>query len=309
MPLQNPYVIILILTYNGKELLKDSISSYLANDYGSFEVVVIDNGSSDGTQEYVLSNFPGVHFIRSETNLFYSGGFNLGLKYAFEENKADYVLITNNDVLADKHLITALVEAAMEDEKRGFVIGKVYYYDKPDTLQTVGKKYDDIMWNGGHIGQGEIDKGQYDRAEERAWCDDIYWLVSGKVYALTGGYDTEFEFQAEDFDWQVRAKQKGFVIYYTPQAKLWHKDSSTLGRISARKAYYDARNPLIVHMKYRTPEQFRKFFHIRLKAVLKATLNQLLRLKLNYVKANLLGLLSAATWGVNNHKLSVRHFI
>ena len=92
----------LILTYNGKTLLEDSIKSYSENSYSNFRIVVIDNGSTDGTKEYVQEQFPYVSLIRVENNRGYSGGFNVGIKYAIDEMNADYVLITNNDVIVDQ---------------------------------------------------------------------------------------------------------------------------------------------------------------------------------------------------------------
>ncbi|MBP7508830.1 MAG: glycosyltransferase [Prolixibacteraceae bacterium] len=192
-------VIILILSYNGKSLLGDCITSYLENKYSKFQIVVIDNGSTDGTKEYIESSFPQVKVLRTDINLKYSGGLNFGLKYAFDQQKSDYVLITNNDVVADKYIIQSLVDTAKSDVNAGFVIGKVYFHDKPDTFQTVGKKNDPVLWNGGHIGKGEKDTGQYDQISERDWCDDIFWLVKRELYEKTGGYDTEFAFQGEDF--------------------------------------------------------------------------------------------------------------
>ena len=78
----SPYVIVLILTYNGKHLLEESIISYLKNSYLNFEVVVIDNGSTDGTQEYVRENHPEVTLLRIDKNRGYSGGFNFGIEYS-----------------------------------------------------------------------------------------------------------------------------------------------------------------------------------------------------------------------------------
>jgi GT2 family glycosyltransferase len=150
-------IIVLILSYNGKELLYDSITSYLENDYDNFSVVVIDNGSTDGTMEFVNRNWPSVKVLRTDINLKYSGGFNLGIEYAFKEMDADYVLITNNDVKVDKHAISALFETANSDPKIGFTTGKVYYYDQPEIFQTVGKFENPIRWNGDHIGAGEKD--------------------------------------------------------------------------------------------------------------------------------------------------------
>ena len=125
-------VYVLILTYNNKYLLEDSISTYLKNDYRNFNIVVIDNGSNDGTYDYVQKNFPGIEIIRIEKNCGYSGGFNLGLDYAFNKKNADYTLITNNDVKADTRVISELVKIAEQDDNYGFVTGKVYYYETPD---------------------------------------------------------------------------------------------------------------------------------------------------------------------------------
>jgi len=302
-----PRVIVLLLNYNGKHLLADSISSYLNNGYSNFEVVVIDNGSTDGTKEWVKQHYPEVEVHRTENNLKYSGGLNFGMEYAFEVKKADYALLSNNDVKADKMLISELIKTVVSDPMIGFTIGKVYYYDDPDILQTVGKKYDPVLWNGGHIGSGEKDEGQYDTVEERAWCDDIYWLVKREVWEKTGGYDTEFAFQGEDFDWQIRAKKLGYKIMYTPHARLWHKESMTIGKTSPLKAYYDARNPLIVHMKYRNADEFRRYFYIRFKTLLHSSCKQLVKLKFRHVWANISGLASALRWGIRNKKLSFRH--
>lgn len=306
----NAHVIVLVLSYNGEHLLEDSISSYLANDYNNFEVVVIDNGSTDRTKEWVEQHHPNVFVLRTEKNLGYSGGFNLGLDYAFNKKYAVYVLITNNDVKADSKVITELVKVAETDPMIGFITGKVYYYDQPDTLQTVGKHEDLIRWNGEHIGNKEIDKGQYDQIAERIFADDIYTLVSKNLYLETGGYDTTFRFQAEEYDWQARGKKLGYKIYYTPYAKIWHKDSMTIGKRSAFKAYYDARNPMLVILKHKDPDFFRKYFWQHFKrGVIRSSLLSIKQLKPNVSLAIWRGFISGMSWGLKNKKFSLSHFI
>lgn len=304
-------VIVLILSYNGKHLLDESMQSYLDNDYTNFEVVVIDNGSNDGTFEYVNQNFPNVKVIRIKKNEGYSGGFNVGLKYAFNENNTDYVLITNNDVKADKKVISELVKVAETDSNIGFVTGKVYYYDNPSMLQTVGKSADPIYWKGNHIGNLEYDKGQYDKVMERPFCDDIFWLVKKKLYEKTGGYDTTFFLQSEDYDWQARAKNYGYKIMYTPYAKIWHKDSMTIGRTSALKAYYDARNPMIVILKHKTPTFFRRYFwqHF-IKYICRGSAKVIIK-EFDFRKALKMwcGFFSGLMWGFKNNVLTIKHFI
>lgn len=307
---ESPYVIVLILSYNGKYLLEEAVPSYLANVYSNFEVVVIDNGSKDGTKEWVEKNYPQVKVLRTEKNLGYSGGFNFGLKYAFDEQNADYVLITNNDVKANNKVITELVRVAETDEKIGFITGKVYYYDMPNTLQTVGKKEDPIRWNGDHLGGKEKDTGQYDEISERPFVDDIFTLVCRKMYEEIGSYDETFRFQGEEFDWQARAKKLGYKIMYTPHARIWHKESMTIGKQSAFKAYYDARNPMLVILKHKSPEYFRKYFwwHFR-RGVFRSSLVALKQIR-PYVSLKIwLGFLSVVSWGIKNKKFSMKHFI
>lgn len=297
-----PKVIVLILSYNGKHLLDDSVTSYLANDYSNFEVVVIDNGSIDGTLEYVRERWPGVFVLRTEKNLGYSGGFNFGLDYAFNQQQADHVLITNNDVKADSKVISELVKVAETDPMIGFVTGKVYFYDRPDILQTVGYYEDDLRWVGGHIGNLEKDDGQYDNTEERSFTDDIFMLAKKTLFKTVGGYDTEFQFQAEQFDWQIRAQKMGFKIYYAHQAKIWHKDSMTIGKSSPFKAFYDVRNSLVVRLKHRDAQYLKKYIPWYLKnTVLVPFIKNLIRFRLNHAKSVFTGFCSAVNWYLKNY--------
>jgi len=309
--MQFPKVTVLILSYNGKHLLGDSVSSYLANDYPNFGVVVIDNGSSDRTVEYMNKKFPRANVIRIEKNRGYSGGFNFGLDYAFNQNGSDYVLVTNNDVKVDKGTISALVKVAETDEKIGFVTGKVYYFDRPDILQTVGKKEDTVHWNGGDIGVREKDNGQYDTISERAFADDIFTLIRREMYLKTGGYDTTFFLQSEEYDWQARAKNFGYKIMYTPHARLWHKESMTIGKTSPLKIYYDVRNPMLVILRHKSPDFFRRYFWLHLrKDVFKSSLRVLIKY-LEFKKAYKIwaGFFSGLWWGIRNKKFTLRHFI
>lgn len=304
-----PKVNVLILSYNGKHLLEEAISSYLKNDYPDFEVFVIDNGSRDGTFVYLKKNFPQIKVVRTEKNLGYSGGLNLGLEFAFDINNADYALISNNDVKIDRRAITELVEVAETDAKIGFVTGKVYYYDKPNILQTVGKKEDPIRWNGDHIGNKEEDRGQYDTISQRHFIDDIFTLVRRELYVHIGGYDTMFFIESEEYDWQARAKKLGYKIMYTPYAKLWHKVSMTIGKASALKAYYDARNPMLVILLHKSPQFFKKYFWLHLrKDIFRDSLVSLKQINFAKAIAKWQGLFSGISWGMRGKKFTLGHF-
>ncbi len=305
----SPKVVVLILSYDGKYLLEDSVGSYLENNYDNYEVVVIDNGSVDGTKAYVEETFPRAKVIRLEQNRGYSGGFNFGLEYAFGEAQASYVLITNNDVKVDENIISELVKTAESHERVGYVTGKAYYYDHPDTLQTVGKYEDPVKWNGEHIGGQEVDQGQHDTVAERCFIDDIFMLVSRELYEETGGYDTNFFFQAEEYDWQARGKALGYRIMYTPGAKLWHKESMTVGKKSAFKAYCDARNPMLVILKYKSPAYFRRYFWSLFRRTVKGFLVNIKQRRFGVAAHRIKGLSSGLWWAFRQKKLSLKHFV
>jgi GT2 family glycosyltransferase len=308
--MRSPRVIVLILSYNGKYLLEEAISSYLENDYGNFEVVVVDNGSRDGTAEFVNKKFPDVEVLRTEKNLGYAGGFNLGLDFAFNGRNGDYALVSNNDVKADSRMISELLRVAETDRQIGFVTGKVYYYGRINVLQTVGMREDPVRWRGDHIGNGEVDRGQYDEVCERCFADDVFTLVRRRLYADIGGYDPMFFLQSEETDWQARAKKLGYRIMYTPHAKLWHKAGMTIGRDSALKAYYDARNPMLVILIHKSPQFFKQFFwfHFR-KEIFRSSLVYLKQGRLSPILAKWRGFFSGIEWGFRHKKFTMSHFI
>ncbi|MHA1395730.1 MAG: glycosyltransferase family 2 protein, partial [Promethearchaeota archaeon] len=177
-------------------------------------------------------------------------------------------------------------------------------------LQTVGKKEDPIRWNGGDIGVKEKDRGQYDKVCERYFADDIFTLVSKDLYKETRGYNPIFFLQCEEYDWQARAKKIGYKIMYTPYAKLWHKESWTLGKESAKKAYYDARNPMLVILLHKPKQFFRKYFWLHFwKDIIKSSLISLKRGRISISIAKIMGFFFGILWGLKNRKFTFRHFI
>lgn len=255
-----PKVVVITLNWNGKHWLDDCLSSMTEMDYPNYEVVMADNGSTDGSVELVREAFPNVHVVENGRNLGYAGGFNAGLEFAAAMG-AEYFLIMNNDTVIDREALAALVETAQAQERAGFVTGKIYFYDQPDTFQTVGKVEDPITWNGAHIGWGERDRGQYEAVEERAFLDDVMTLVNRRLYDEVGGYDLQFFLQCEEFDWQVRAKQKGWRFYYTPKAKLWHRVSMSMGGGgSPIGRYFDLRSHMVVMARHAGLYRFLRYY-------------------------------------------------
>jgi GT2 family glycosyltransferase len=303
-------VFVLILNYNGRELTIECVDSVLRSRYPHTTVVVIDNGSGDGSVAALKERFGDrIVVLENRANLGYSRGFNVGLKYAFEENGADYCLVMNNDTVLDPASIEAMVAAAGRDPMIGFVTGKVFFYDQPNILQTVGKMEDPVRWNGEHIGFGEVDRGQYDEVAERVFADDIFTLVRKRLYEEVGGYSSLFFLQGEEYDWQARAKAHGYKIVFTPHARLWHKVSMTLGRNSAKKAYYDSRNPMLVILLHKPPEFFRHYFWRHVMSIAVTSIRYAGYLRFNNALKSVLGVISGLLWAGVNRKLTLSHFI
>lgn len=307
-----PKVFVLTLNWNGKKWLGDCLLSILAMDYPNFEVVVIDNGSKDGSVEFVRERFPGAYLILNGENLGYSLGFNRGLEYAYAQG-ADYFLIMNNDTVIDSHALSALVETALERERAGFVTGKVYFYDQPDVFQSVGKEEHPILWNGRHIGSGERDTGQYENVEERAFIDDVFVLVNRQLYEEVGGFDPQFFLSEEEYDWQARAKKKGWRFYYTPRAKLWHLGSMSMGGIGNPIArYFEVRNLIIVMIFHAGLLRFLKFYFWTAFQVILGLLTGILAslikpspkysMRLKYRWAGFLGFCAANLWLIHRRR-------
>jgi len=307
----HPLVYVLVLNWNGRQVTIDCVESLLRSDYPNLKIVVIDNNSSDGSVQALKATYgSSIRILQNKANLGYSGGFNVGLRFGFEENGADYCLVMNNDTVIDSRAISELVKIAESDDRFGFVTGKVYYYDKPSVLQTVGKKEDPIRWNGDHIGCGEVDRGQFDEVAERPFADDIFTLVSKKLYDDTGGYNPMFFLQGEEYDWQARAKKHGYKIIFTPSAKLWHRESWALGKQSPKKAYYDARNPLLVILLHKSPEFFRRYFWLCFrKDIFKSSLISLKQGQVAQALAKWRGFFSAVMWGLSNKRFTFRHLV
>ena len=245
-----PLVCVLTLNWNGRRWLGECLSSILALDYDGFETVVVDNGSTDGSAAFVRERFPSVHVIENGRNLGYPAGFNVGMDYAYARG-ADYFLIMNNDTVIEPRALREMVAVARSSHRIGIVTGKVYFYDRPSVLQTVGKSEHPIHWTGDDIGESEEDRGQYDVVAERPFVDDIYLLVSRAMYEDVGGYDAGLFLQCEGFDWQVRARKKSWRFYFTPEAKVWHHSGrSTGGRGSPISEFFFHRNRLEVMAKH-----------------------------------------------------------
>ncbi len=226
--MMTPLVHIVILNWNRKNDTLACIRSIKDVKYPQLSVVLVDNASRDGTVESVRENFPAVKVIINSENFRFAGGNNVGINYAMQ-NKADYVLLLNNDAEVPPDFLSELVRVAESSEDIGMLGPKIYYHDTPRKIWFAGGRIE--FWKGwvSHIGIRELDHGQYDITKDVDYLTGCCLLVKRKVIETVGSLDESYFIYGEDADWCIRASRAGFRLVYVPSSFIWHKVSSSSG--------------------------------------------------------------------------------
>ncbi len=245
-----PNVVLLILTWNGKEDTLECLESLSRLSYPSFHVLVVDNASTDGTVEAVRERFPRVELIVNERNLGYAGGNNVGIRAALDMD-ADYIFILNNDVVfEDADCLLRLVEAAEVHPTGGLFGPKTYRYGEGNRLDFIGGTYSMYTGMAPSIGVGEYDQGQYEEMRVYPFMNGHALLVKRVVFETIGLFDEEYFGYYEETDFCHRARLAGFDSVYVPQARIWHKVSRA--PIGELREYLMYRNQILFVRKHAT---------------------------------------------------------
>jgi GT2 family glycosyltransferase len=241
------HVAVVVLSWNGREDTLQCLESLRKVDYRPLTAIVVDNGSTDGTSEAVRASYPEVDVVRTEENLGFAEGNNVGMRRALELG-ADYVLVLNNDVEVDPGFVTPLVEEARRRPDAGALCSKILYMEPDDLIWFAGATFDPRSgYNGRQIGYRERDDGRFETVTETDRACGAAMLVSREVLEQAGLFDAELFFYSEDVDWSLRAHRAGYRHYVVPASKLWHKVSVTSGgENSPTTLYYGVRNTTAV---------------------------------------------------------------
>ncbi len=238
-----PSVAIIILNWNGREDTLACLESLARLEYPSFHIIVVDNGSTDGSPETIRRAFPQTEVLETGANLGYAGGNNRGLKAALAR-PFPYILLLNNDTLVAPDFLTHLVRAA--DRTAGIVGPTIYYADRPEVIWTAGGAID---WRRGDtrmIGLDAVDRGQFGTVpREVDFVSGCAMLVRRDVPERIGLLDERFFLYYEEVEWCVRARRAGFRILHVPQAKVWHRIAPQAQAESPTVHYYMTRNRLL----------------------------------------------------------------
>lgn len=261
-------VSIIILTINSLQMVKNELNGVSKLDTNGLdcECVVVDNNSSDGTEKeiknYKLPNMK-YKFLQTGSNLGFAGGNNVGIKYALV-NRSDYILILNDDMILSNNLLTKLVGFLDNNSKVGIVSPKIYFAKGHEFHKDryLNKELGKVIWYAGgkvdwdniytsHVGVDKVDSGQFNKITKTELASGSCMLVRKDVFEKIGFLDEDLFLYWEDADFSVRAKRKGFGVYYFPKTSVWHKVSVSAGGSGSKSNdYFLIRNRYYFALKY-----------------------------------------------------------
>lgn len=257
-------IIIIILTMNQRERTLSCLSSLYAMQSSSYDVLLWDNGSTDGTQDAVKSRFPQVTVHHSDTNLGVASGRNAAAQLAIQRFDPTHLLFLDNDMLFEPGFVGALLAPFTSDEMVGQTQAKLLFMDDKKRLNDAGgARINFTLWQVSPVGYGEIDYGQYDTMKPCTACGGAM-MVRSDIFQEFGGFDPIFDpFGPEDLDFSLRLQKAGYIALYVPQAVAYHAVSHSFGRgYNEEYARHKSRHWLIFMRRHASPWQKLKFYTI-----------------------------------------------
>jgi GT2 family glycosyltransferase len=241
----SPSVSVIIPNWNGSRLLPTCLDSLKRQTYPDFEIIVVDNASTDDSRELISRNYPGVQVISLDSNRGFAGGVNAGIR----AGRGKIVVLLNNDTEAEPAWLGELVGALQADAHVGMAASKLRLFDERDKLHSAGDFYrvDGVP---GNRGVWEVDRGQYDDA---ASTPPVFGACAGaaayrrELFERVGDFDPDLVSYCEDVDLNWRARLAGYGCVYAPHAIVYHHLSATGG--GPRASYFVGRNLILVLVK------------------------------------------------------------
>jgi hypothetical protein len=247
-----PRVAALVLNFNGRDVTLQALASLAQMTYPAFDLVHVDNGSTDGSDAAVAAAFPDVVRLRAEVNRGPARGVNLGLSWALERGY-DYVLVLNNDIEVDPEMLTEMVRLAEADPGIGCVGPKAYYFSERDVIWSAGGRIRFREAVTAEEGEGEVDRGQWDADREVGYVNGCAMLVRRAALEAAGLWDPLFFVGVEDADFCMRVKAAGFSCWYAHRARLWHMVSRSTGVYTPGRTFNTGRNTALFLRRYAGP--------------------------------------------------------
>lgn len=259
----------------------------------SLEVIVVDNASSADEATVIEQRFPQIKVIRSNKNLGFAGGNNLGIKAAHGK----YLFFVNNDTLftgkweneSSKDLLQVLISRLESSPKIGVVCPKIRFAWDDAPIQYAGyTPLSRITMRNNSIGCGEQDKGQYNTAHPTPYAHGAAMMVKREALDKVGVMPECYFLYYEEFDWSMMFRRAGYELWYEPAATIFHKESRSTGQESPLKTYYLTRNRLLfLRRNARTTQRWPAYLYLLGPVVIRDILKRLAKGQRAHLKATL----------------------
>ena len=246
-----PRVSIVMLHHNGLDVTRAAIESVERQSYPNLRLYLIDNGSTEPGLRAAVAGSCIVALHRSEINLGFVAGSNLGMKMALSED-TDYILLLNNDVILHPEMIAGLVRCAESDPSVGAASPKIYFAKPRERIWFAGGWFKPWAGFARMRGCGQKDSAGLSVSEETDWISGCAFMVKADVVRKVGLLDERLDAENEDLEWSLRIRKAGYRLLYCPEAILWHLVGYTYvesGRVFARDRL-GVRNLLFVLQKH-----------------------------------------------------------
>jgi GT2 family glycosyltransferase len=239
-----PFASVVIVTYNNRNDIEECLRSVLDQEYPDFEVIVVDNDSTDDTVKLVREKFPLIKVVENNKNYGAAKGYNIGVN----ASEGGYVALLNPDTVVERDWLSELVRVMEENKDIGACQSRILLYDKPDTINTEGNEvnYLGFTWCRNY-GKKNSDDKQIQETIGLSVCSAI---LRRDVLEEVGFFDEDFFMYLDDTDLGLRVYLMGYKIVCNPKSIVYHKYKF---RVEKKKFYYLERNRLMLLIKNYPP--------------------------------------------------------
>ena len=244
----SPLVSVVVPNWNGRDLLDPCLESVRAQTVRDLEVIVVDNGSTDGSPEHIRLHHPDVRLVALAVNRGFAGGVNAGVRAA----RGEFVALLNNDARAAPDWLERLTKRLASEPAAGACAPKIYRaqaYEPTGRLDSTGELYS--VWGLPFPrGRDELDRGQYDDAKTVFAVSGAASVYRAALFAAVGEFDEDFFAYFEDVDLSFRAQLAGFSMLYEPDAVVYHRvGASSGGGMTPFSRYHFVKNSWFLFLK------------------------------------------------------------
>ncbi|OGH12437.1 MAG: hypothetical protein A2857_06175 [Candidatus Levybacteria bacterium RIFCSPHIGHO2_01_FULL_36_15] len=282
----------IILNFNGVDLTCNCLKSIYQQNYKNYEIILIDNGSTDNSAKIIERKYPDVKIIKNRTNLGFAEGNNIGYKYS----RGDLVLFLNNDTLVDKNFLTELINKLFSDPKIGAVQPKIMCFPRKVFIDSIGSYFlpTGFLY---HLGHNKKDQDKYNKESEIFSMKGACMLFKKDVLEKVGLFDKRYFAYFEETDLCQRVWLAGYKIFYVPRSTIYHFGGETSKKLNNSYVQYNSyKNRIYTYCKNFEPATLTRILPVHILLCQLSSVSYFLTMKLSLA----ISIQRAIIWNIFN---------